>query len=77
MANAEAYARWIVENADKKGTPEFETVAQAYQAARAQQPAREELFAEKLGRGVLNAGAGAIRGAGSIGATWRAPFDYA
>lgn len=43
----------------------------------AQSPAREELFAEKLGRGVLNAGAGAIRGAGSIGATILAPYDMA
>jgi hypothetical protein len=40
-------------------------------------PPREELFAEKLGRGVLNAGAGAIRGAGSIGATLLAPYDMA
>jgi hypothetical protein len=35
MASAEDYAAWIVKNADKKGTPEFETVASAYQAARA------------------------------------------
>ncbi len=40
-------------------------------------PAREEMFAEKLGRGVLNVGAGLVRGAGSIGATLKAPFDYA
>lgn len=32
--NAEKYAQWIVENQDLQGTPEFETVAQAYQAAR-------------------------------------------
>jgi hypothetical protein len=76
MANAEAYGRWIIENADKRGTPEFDTVAAAYKAARGEQP-REELFAEKLGRSVLNAGAGAIRGAGSIGATLFAPFDAA
>jgi hypothetical protein len=30
---AEDYARWIVANKDKKGTPEFETVATAYQQA--------------------------------------------
>lgn len=35
MAKAEDYANWIVQNADKRGTPEFETVAQAYKAARA------------------------------------------
>jgi hypothetical protein len=34
MASAEDYAAWIVANASKKGTPEFDTVAKAYQAAR-------------------------------------------
>jgi hypothetical protein len=34
MAKAEEYAQWIVDNADKKGTPEFDTVAKAYQAAK-------------------------------------------
>lgn len=32
---AERYARWLVENKAKRGTPEFETVANAYKAARA------------------------------------------
>jgi hypothetical protein len=36
MATADEYAAWIVKNADKKGTPDFETVARAYQAAKAQ-----------------------------------------
>lgn len=36
MADAEKYAAWIVANPDKKGTPEFDTVAKAYQAARSQ-----------------------------------------
>lgn len=36
MATAEQYAQWIVANQDKKGSPEFETVSQAYQQARAQ-----------------------------------------
>jgi hypothetical protein len=42
MANAEKYANWIVNNADKKGTPEFETVRKAYQAAKIdeQQPSK-------------------------------------
>jgi len=35
MASPEEYAAWIVKNADKKGTPEFETVAKAYQASKA------------------------------------------
>ena len=36
MSTAEQYAQWIVNNADKKGTPEFDTVAQAYQASKEQ-----------------------------------------
>ncbi len=35
MATPDEYAAWIVKNADKKGTPEFETVAQAYKLSRA------------------------------------------
>lgn len=35
MKTAEKYAEWIVANQAKKGTPEFETVARAYKAARA------------------------------------------
>lgn len=34
MATAEQYADWIVKNADKRGTPEFDTVARAYQFAK-------------------------------------------
>ncbi|NUZ06738.1 hypothetical protein [Piscinibacter koreensis] len=34
MATADEYAAWIVANKDKKGTPEFETVAAAYADAR-------------------------------------------
>ena len=34
MATSEEYAQWIVKNADKKGTPEFETVAKAYQSSK-------------------------------------------
>jgi hypothetical protein len=36
MARAEDYAAWIVANKGKQGTPEFETVAKAYQMARDQ-----------------------------------------
>lgn len=39
MATADEYAAWIVKNADKKGTPEFDTVAAAYKDAR--QPTSE------------------------------------
>ncbi len=34
MATAEDYAKWIVANQSKKGTPEFDTVAKAYQEAK-------------------------------------------
>jgi hypothetical protein len=36
MADAEKYANWIVANKDKKGTPEFETVANAYKQAKSE-----------------------------------------
>lgn len=36
MASPEEYAGWIVQNQDKRGTPEFETVAQAYQLSKQQ-----------------------------------------
>ena len=37
MATADEYAGWIVKNADKRGTPEFDTVAQAYQLAKSEE----------------------------------------
>ena len=37
MAKADDYAAWIVKNADKRGTPEFDTVAQAYQVAKSEE----------------------------------------
>lgn len=41
MATAEKYAEWLVANQAKKGTPEFETVAQAYKIARVRSLGRE------------------------------------
>lgn len=38
MATAEEYAAWIVKNKDKRGTPEFDTVARAYQMAKGATP---------------------------------------
>ena len=67
MASAEQYAQWIIANEDKRGTPEFETVAQAYQAAK-NQPKKSNIAGDFV--------AGAVRGAGSIGATILAPFDW-
>lgn len=37
MATADEYAAWIVKNSDKKGTPDFETVAKAYAQAKAEE----------------------------------------
>ena len=37
MATADEYAAWIVKNLAKRGTPEFDTVAQAYQIAKAEE----------------------------------------
>lgn len=68
MANAEAYAQWIVANPDKRGTPEFETVAAAYKAARSESD-KPEGFAPALGRGVMNFAAGILPGAATIGNT--------
>jgi hypothetical protein len=41
MATADEYAAWIVKNADKRGTPDFETVAAAYRAAKQTKQAPE------------------------------------
>ena len=34
QAKLEKYANWLVQNKDKKGTPEFDTVAKAYKEGR-------------------------------------------
>jgi len=47
MATAEQYADWIVKNQSKKGTPEFDTVAEAYKVARAE-PAQEVAPVEQV-----------------------------
>lgn len=44
MATADDYAAWIVKNADKKGTPEFDTVAAAYREAQAEEESVPESF---------------------------------
>jgi hypothetical protein len=37
MATADEYAAWIVKNSAKRGTPEFDTVAQAYEIAKSEE----------------------------------------
>jgi len=75
MASAEDYAAWIVKNADKKGTPDFDVVAKAYEAAKgasvAEKPSKP--FGQQLSEGLsdvprqlgLTARAG-LKGAGNL-----------
>ena len=76
MATADEYAAWIVKNSSKRGTPEFDTVAQAYQQAKGEenntqfaqvnqpQPTQPGLMdkAAGLGEAALTLGTGAIGG---------------
>lgn len=64
MATKEQYAQWIVDNADKQGTPEFETVAQAYELAKQQDQQRLQgtpAPAAYAAPAVVGAAAGAVR----------------
>ena len=56
MATAKELAAWIVQNQDKQGTPEFQTVAQAYQAVR-----QREQGAPAAGEPDMRAGRGTNR----------------
>ncbi len=65
MATAEQYADWIVKNKDKQGTPEFDTVAEAYKIARSetvepveapQRRSTDTGFAQGLVAGAANIG---------------------
>ncbi len=70
MASAADYADWIVANADKKGTPEFDTVARAYQQAKQKVAAPEmnldptvgmsgfDKFAAGAGKAIVDTGRG-------------------
>ena len=76
MATADEYAAWIVQNSAKRGTPEFDTVAQAYQLAKSEettavtqqqiaQPPQEPSIGQQLvgaGETALTLGTGAIGG---------------
>jgi hypothetical protein len=78
MATAQEYADWIVRNADKKGTPEFETVAKAYSAVRAQaqtakddkkfafDPERDMTGTDRVLAGMGKAFTDVARGAGQL-----------
>lgn len=71
---AERYAKWIVANKDKKGTPEFETVAKAYRAALNEQstpeapklaPRAQSTTPIDRAQGALEAGATVVSGLAS------------
>ena len=67
MATAEQYADWIVKNKDKKGTPEFQKVANAYNVAKIQEQktpsategmSTGELALAGIGKGFVDVGRG-------------------
>jgi hypothetical protein len=77
MATADEYAAWIVKNSAKRGTPEFDTVAQAYQLAKGEEntatfqqqnaPAPQE---PGIGQQIVGAGETALTlGTGAVGGT--------
>lgn len=71
MATAQEYATWIVKNQDKRDTPEFNTVAEAYKLARAgsQTPtvtAEEPSMAERVGRFAGLGARGVVRGVAAL-----------
>lgn len=61
MATAAEYAQWIINNPDKKNTPEFQTVANAYQAAKIREgQGKKRGFAEQQFQELADVGVGAI-----------------
>jgi len=72
MATADEYAAWIVANPDKRGTPDFNTVVQAYEEAKAQEAtftmpetvvtATQEAVEEPEGRGIIGGLVEAVTG---------------
>ena len=74
MATAEQYADWIVKNKDKQGTPEFNTVAEAYKIARTETKAPQGVGFQNI----INPIGGVISGAAnSLGALVSNPIDMA
>jgi hypothetical protein len=77
MATADEYAAWIVKNSAKRGTPEFDTVAQAYQLAKGEentatfQQQNAPLPQEPgIGQQLIGAGETALTlGTGAVGGT--------
>lgn len=68
MATAEQYAEWLVQNQDKKGSPDFDTVASAYRSLRtAPAPKPTAPSTERTyGEAAKDIGAGVVGGIGSL-----------
>src|SRR3990167_7839686 len=80
MASAEQYAQWLIDNQERKGSPEFETVASAYKLARsyaqqADQP-KEPTVGERISRvaGLGARAAGPVATGAALGAAIGAPI---
>ncbi len=66
MATAEQYAQWLVQNQDKKGTPDFDTVASAYRSLRTAPQPTAPSTERTYGEAVKDIGAGVVGGIGSL-----------
>lgn len=78
MATADEYAAWIVKNSAKRGTPEFDTVAQAYQLAKGEENTatfqqqnapvpQEPGVIQQIGQQIVGAGEAALAlGSGAV-----------
>lgn len=77
MATAEEYAQWIVNNKDKKGTPEFEKVVEAYKLVKGQKKQEKRSFGQELGRQAGLTGRYAIEGALALPDLLATPFRMA
>ena len=58
VARLDKYANWLIQNKDKKGTPDFDKVANAYRTLRSQDtpPANDNTEADRSYGGALNYG---------------------
>jgi hypothetical protein len=77
MATADEYAAWIVQNSAKRGTPDFDTVARAYELAKSeettavtQQQIALPVQQPGIGQQIIGAGEAALTlGTGAVGGT--------
>jgi hypothetical protein len=66
MASADEYAAWLVGNANRRGTPEFDTVARAYEQAKSEERSAQQMAAQpapaapSIGQRIVGAGEAAL-----------------